>query len=95
MTIEIWRLCLKLDGQKDLKSTVGENDVEEHEQLKQSVSSDLEIRQECFSWSINRLNPRIFELSEWNLNMDSSDFRASKIISNDTKLEPISSETII
>ena len=32
---------------------------------------------------------RIFELSEWKLNLNSSDFRASKIIRNDTKVEPI------
>ena len=46
-----------------------------------------------FEWSfMNRLNSgifRIFELREWNLNLNSSDCRASKIIYNDTKLEPI------
>ena len=35
---------------------------------------------------------RIFELSEWNINLNSSKCRALKIISNDTKLEPISWE---
>ena len=33
---------------------------------------------------------RIFELIAWNLNLGNSDCRASKIIKNDTKLEPIS-----
>ena len=44
---------------------------------------------------IDRLNSgnfMIFEPSEWILNLNSSDCRASKIISNDTKLEPISWE---
>ena len=44
---------------------------------------------------IVRLNPgifKIFKLSEWNLNLNSSDCRVSKIISNHTKLEPISWE---
>ena len=52
------------------------------------------------SWStvfgprfIPRLNPeieRIFELSVWNLNLNSSDFRAYKIIWNDIKVDPFS-----
>ena len=45
--------------------------------------------------SMFRLNSgilRIFELGEWNLNLNSSDCRASKIIYNDIKLEPISWE---
>ena len=33
---------------------------------------------------------RIFDPREWNLNLKSSDCRASKIVSNDTKLQPIS-----
>merc|ERR1711990_1084816 len=40
----------------------------------------------------NSGNFRIFEPSEWNLNLNSSDCRASKIIYSDTKLEPISWE---
>ena len=43
-------------------------------------------------WRMHRLNSgifRIFESSTWNLNPNSSDCRASKIISNDIKLEPI------
>ena len=46
---------------------------------------------------INRLNSgifMIFEPSERNLNLNASDRRASKIISNDTKLEPISWELV-
>ena len=44
---------------------------------------------------IGRLNSgifRIFKLSVWNWNLNNPDYRASKIISNDTKLEPISWE---
>ena len=47
---------------------------------------------------IIRLNPgilRIFELSKWKVNLNGSDFRASKMISNDTEPEPISCETNI
>ena len=46
-------------------------------------------------WSIARLNPRIpriFELSKWNINLESLNSRASKIISNDIKPEAISCE---
>ena len=46
-------------------------------------------------WEIVRLNSgifRILELSELNLNLNSLDCKASKIISNDTPLEPISWE---
>ena len=48
----------------------------------------------CFELMI-RLNSgilKIFEPSEWNLNLNSSDCRTSKIIQNDTELEPISWE---
>ena len=44
---------------------------------------------------IHRLNSGIFEtfeLSAWNIYLNSSDCRASKIIKNDTKFEPISWE---
>jgi len=45
--------------------------------------------------AINRLNSgnfRIFKPREWNLNFNSSDYRAAKIIYNDINLEPISWE---
>ena len=38
---------------------------------------------------MTRLDSGIFEFSESKLNVNSSDYRASKIISNDTELEPI------
>jgi len=41
---------------------------------------------------LNSGNFRIFQPCEWNLNLNSSDCRASKIIYNDIKLEPISWE---
>ena len=41
---------------------------------------------------MRRLNSGIFELREFNLNLNSSDCGASKNISNDTQLEPISWE---
>ena len=47
---------------------------------------------------IIRMNPgilRIFELRKWKVNLNGSDFRASKMISNDTEPEPISWETNI
>ena len=47
------------------------------------------------SKTIDRLNSGnfwIFEHSEWNLNLECSDYRASNIIFDDAKLEPISSE---
>ena len=55
----------------------------------------------CQSWKLSpiiRLNFgifMIFERSERNLNLNASDCRASKIIPNDTKLEPISWELTI
>ena len=45
-----------------------------------------------FIGRLNSGNFRIFEPCEWNLNLNSSDCRASKIIYNDIKLEPISWE---
>ena len=39
--------------------------------------------------SVILMTHRIFKLSKPNLNLNSSDYRASKIISNDTELEPI------
>ena len=54
---------------------------------------ELKIRRKAQLMSrLNSGNFRIFEPSEWNLNLNSSDCRASKIIYNDTKLEPISWE---
>ena len=54
---------------------------------------ELKIRRKAQLMSrLNTGNFRIFEPSEWNLNLNSSDCRASKIIYNDTKLEPISWE---
>ena len=47
------------------------------------------------NWIMIRLNSgifRIFKVSVQNLNLNSSDCRALKIITNDTKLEPISWE---
>ena len=41
---------------------------------------------------LNSGNFRIFEPSEWNFNLNSSNYRASKIIYNDIKLDPISWE---
>ena len=56
-----------------------------------TVSSSLEIFTHTVS-RMHRLNSgifRIFESRTWNLNLNNSDCRASKIISNDIKLEPI------
>ena len=51
----------------------------------------------CSKFGIFKLNSGIFELeflnwSDWNLNLNSSDCKASKIIWNDTKVEQISGE---
>ena len=60
-----------------------------------SPESGILTEKNSEGWHMNRLNLgifRIFELSTWNLNPNSSDWRAYKIIYNYTKLGPISWE---
>ena len=58
-------------------------------------SFGLTILSDHYELNMDRLNSgifRIFKVSVQNLNLNSSDCRALKIITNDTKLEPISWE---
>ena len=60
-----------------------------------SPESGMLAERNSEGWHMNRLNLgifRIFGLSTWNLNPNSSDCRAYKIIYNYTKLGPISWE---